>query len=115
MKKYLATIMGIALTLFIAVGAFAWDFTSKDNSSYHRARTLQSRCYEEKAAWAETTATQDFPECRRFYAAHLSGSSERMTSSAVSGVAIGAGFALLFFGSRRFLQRRSAQTAAARA
>jgi hypothetical protein len=112
MKKYLATIMGIVVTLFIAIGAFAWGFTSKDNSSYHRARTLQSRCYEERAVATGAPVTQQFPECRRFYDAHLSGSSERMTSSAISGVAIGAGFALFYFGGRWFLRRRSARPAA---
>jgi hypothetical protein len=112
MKKHLATILGIVLTLVIAAGVFVLDFKSRDNSSYHRARTLETRCYEEKVAAGGVSSTQVFPECHRFDDAHNSGFAGRLTSAAMFGAAVGAGFALLFFGGRRLLRRRSAKTAA---
>ena len=98
MKRHLATIIGIVLTLGIALGAFALDITNRDNSSNHRAQALESRCYEERRAATGAPVSQAFPECDRFYDEHLLGYSSRVTSSAMIGAAIGAGFALLFFG-----------------
>lgn len=112
MKKHLATVIGIVLTLGIAFGAFAWDFTNRDYSSDHRAGVLEARCYEERRAATGALATQEFPECRRFYDEYLSGYSSRMMSAAMLGAAIGAGFGLLFFGGLWFLRRRRAQAAA---
>ena len=106
MKKHLATIIGILLTLGVAFGAFAWDATSRDDSSYHRARTLTSACYEERRAATGAPVSQAFQECRQYNDAHLAGYSTRMTAAGMFGAAIGAGFALLFFGGLWFLRRR---------
>jgi len=112
MKKHLATIIGILLTLGVAFGAFAWDITNRDNSSHHRARMLTSVCYEERRAATGTPVSQEFPECSRFDDEHYAGYSSRVTSSAMVGAAAGAGFALLFFGGLWLLRRRRAQMAA---
>jgi len=108
MKKHLATIVGIVLTLGIAFGAFALDITNRDNSSLRRTQTLHDRCYEERRAATGASVSQEFPECGRFDDEHYAGYSSRVTSAAMFGAAIGAGFALLFFGGLWFLRRRRA-------
>lgn len=106
MKRHLATIIGMLLTLGVAFGAFAWDATSRDDSSHHRAKALQARCYEERGAATGAPVSQTFQECRQYYDAHLAGYSTRITSAGMFWAAIGAGFALLFFGGLWFLRRR---------
>jgi hypothetical protein len=106
MKKHLPTIIGILLTLGIAFGATAWDSAGREAASLRRSHMLHSACAEERRAATGAPVSQDFPECRQHLDAHDLGQSARNTAAILFGAAIGAGFALLFFGTLWLLRRR---------
>jgi len=112
MKKHLATIIGIVLTLGIAFAAFAWDSGNREQSSMRRSSSLHAACFAERRAATGAPVSQDFPECGRYFDEHQDGTSARLTSSAMVGAGVGAGFALLFFGVLWFRRRRRADAAA---
>ena len=106
MKRYLATIIGILLTLGVASGVLVWDSAGREASSLRRSHTLHSACIEERRAATGAPVSQDFSECSQHLRAHDLGQSARNTSAFMNGGAAGAGFALLFFGGLWFLRRR---------
>ena len=108
MRKHLGTILGVVLTLVVAGGVFIWDFSRRDESSFHRAGVLFERCYDVRRAATGAGGSQDFPECNEFHRAHFQGQSERTTAAAMVGGGAGFVFALLFFGIRRFRGRGEA-------
>jgi MYXO-CTERM domain-containing protein len=106
MKKHLATIIGILLTLGVAFGALAWDSAGREASSLRRSHMLFSACVEERRAATGAPVTQDLPECSLHLDAHELGQSARNISAIMTGGAAGFGFAVLFFGGLWFLRRR---------
>jgi len=108
MKKHLATIIGIVLTLGVAFGALAWDSAGREESSLRRSHMLHSACVEGRRAETGAPVTQDFTECRQHLDAHDLGQSARNTSAIITGGAAGAGFALLYFAGLWFVRRRRA-------
>jgi hypothetical protein len=108
-KKHLATIIGILLTLGIAFGVLAWDSAGREDASLRRSHMLHSACIEERRAATGAPVSQDFTECRQHLDAHDLGQSARNISAIMTGGAAGAGFALLFFGGLWFLRLRRAQ------
>jgi hypothetical protein len=111
MKKHLATIIGVLLTLGVAFAAVAWDSAGREASSLRRSHSLHSACVEDRRAATGAPVTQAVPECDRHLDAHELGQSARNTSALMTGGAAGAGFALLFFGGLWFVSRRRAAAA----
>ena len=113
MKKHLSTIIGVVLALGVAFAAFVWDNGSRNDRALQSAHLLHSMCVEGRRSATGAPVTQDFPECARHYDAHWLAQDARMTSSALFGAGVGAGFALLFFGGRWLRRRRRDDAAAA--
>ena len=112
MKKHLATIIGIVLALGVAFAAFTWDEGRRNEASLRTSNLLFTNCYEGRRAATGAPVSQEFPECNPLSDAYMLGQSARTTSAAMFGAAVGAGFALLYFGGLWF-RRRRAQAAAA--
>ena len=105
MKKHLATIIGILLTLGVAFGVLVWDSAGREAASLRRSHMLHSACVEERRSATGARVSQDFIECSQHLRAHELGQSARNTAAIITGGAAVAGFALLFFGGLWFLRR----------